>query len=287
MNERPRWQRALSSLGRAFCYLMLFLGWQFVVSAIYSATITMELATDDMEAITDAVLARTMEVSLVSGLLTLASVVLFFLARHEKLRRELWLRPAPPKVFALGAVLALCLYWVVTFVMGLLPDVWMEGYAEASAGLEEASTLAFIATALVAPVTEEIVFRGLVYTRLEQGLPRPLAVVLSAAIFGACHGELVWFCYAFVLGLIFALIACATRSILPGMLMHILFNATNETLALLENWEPSNLAMAGIFALALAGTAASGYGLYRALAPALFPMPAAAPPETIEITNED
>lgn len=282
MKAIPRWQQVLSALGRAFCYLMLFLGWQFLVSAIYSATITFELATDDLDAITDAVMARTMEISLVSGLLTLASVILFFLARHEKLTRELWLRPAPPKVFALGAVLALCLYWVVTLVMGLLPDAWMEGYLEASSGLEDTGALAFIAVALVAPVVEEIIFRGLVYTRLEQGLPRALAVVLSAAIFGACHGELVWFCYAFVLGLLFSLIACATRSILPGMLMHILFNATNEVVAMLGEWEPSDPIAVLIIVLALAGTAASGYGLFRTLAPALFPKPQAAPPETVE-----
>ncbi len=29
MNTMPRWQRVLASLVKAFCYLMLFLGWQF------------------------------------------------------------------------------------------------------------------------------------------------------------------------------------------------------------------------------------------------------------------
>jgi len=135
--------------------------------------------------------------------------------------------------------------------------------------------MAFFATALVAPVVEEVIFRGLIYTRLQSAVPGWAAVALSAAIFGLCHGEMVWFCYAYVLGVIFALLARETGSILPGMLMHVAFNTTNEVLVVLEGWEPGALVGFVIFLLATAGTGLTALQLWRVLT--AMPAPAAGP----------
>lgn len=267
---RSRWQQALSSLGRAGCYLTLFLGWQVLVSAVYSVTIAAQFAWEnpfpDSDAVMEAVMGRAMEISLLSGLLTIASVVIFFQLRGLPLRKEVWIKRAPGRVFLWGALLAFCLYWTVTLVMGLLPEKWLESYGEASESLNEAGPLPFLATALVAPVVEELIFRGLIFTRLRQAMPWRVAAALSALIFGACHGELVWFCYAFLLGLIFALVTGATGSILPSMVMHIVFNTTNELLTLTSpDWAPGSVLSLLIFLCATAGTAGCAVMLQSAL----------------------
>lgn len=271
----PRWRQVLIALGKAGCYLALFLGWQVLVSGIYSAVIAFELS-DAMgivteEAYYDAVTARTMEISLVSGLLTLGSVCLLFRLRRRKLRQELWLRPVSARVLAWSAAMAFCLYWLVTLVMGLLPASWLDDYADASAGLTEAGLLPFLATAIVAPVVEEVIFRGLIYTRLQRALSSGAAMIVSAAIFGACHGDFIWFCYAFFLGLVFALLVRSTRSILPALLMHVVFNATNEVLTFFPDWEPGLWFYALIFLLATAGAFLCAVRLRDALAAAPVP----------------
>lgn len=257
-SQLPKWQRILAALGKAACYLTLFLGWQLLVSTIYTATITAELMVSapfaEQGAVYEAVMAKTMEISLLSGLLTLGSVAVFFKLRRRSLRQELWLRPVSGAAFGWCAALAFCLYWLVTLVLACLPENWLSGYMDAAGSLEQTGVTAVLATALVAPVVEEVIFRGLIFTRLRRIMPGWLAVALSAAIFGACHGEFVWFCYAFVLGGIFALLAERTRSILPGMLMHVVFNGTNELLSLLEDWEPNAAETIVILLLATAGT---------------------------------
>ncbi len=272
MIGRPRWQQILIALGKALCYLALFLGWQFFVSAIYAAVTAVQLTINDPTGLLDeaayydAVMSKSMEISLVSGLLTLGSVWAIFRLRRRRLRQDLWLHPVPGRVLLWAAALSVCLYWLVSFALALLPESWMAGYSEASAGLEDTGALAIVATALVAPVVEEVIFRGLVYTRLQRALPGWLAVVLSAAIFGVCHGELVWFTYAFLLGTVFALVVRATGSILPGMLMHVAFNSCNEVLMFFPDWEPGLPLMLVILLLATAGTALCALRLKKAAA---------------------
>lgn len=273
MIERPRWQQVLIALGKTLCYLALFLGWQFFVSAIYTAVTAVELTINDPMGLLDeaayyeAVMAKSMEISLVSGLLTLGSVWAVFRLRRRKLRGELWLHPVPGRVLFWAAALSICLYWLVSFALALLPESWMADYSEASAGLEDTGVLAIVATALIGPVTEEVIFRGLVYTRLQRALPGWLAVGLSAAIFGACHGELVWFTYAFLMGTVFAMVVRATGSILPTILMHVVFNSCNEVLMFLPDWEPGLPLMLVILLLAVAGTALCALRLKKAAAP--------------------
>lgn len=276
-SQRSQGWEAAGALGKAACYLGLFLGWQLLVSTVYSLTIAVQLSISDPAAVQDearfleAVTEKLMEISLVSSLLTLGSVVLLFKLRRKSLRRELWLRPAPGKVLLWTAPLAFCLYWLVNLVLGLLPERWLDGYSEAAAGLEQTGAVAFLATALVGPVVEEVVFRGLIFTRLQRAMPGWAAVALSAAIFGLCHGEFLWFCYAYLLGVIFALLAKATGSILPGMLMHVVFNTTNEVLLFFADWEPGAAAGFAIFLLATAGTGLCALQLWRAVLPLSVP----------------
>lgn len=64
--------------------------------------------------------------------------------------------------------------------------------------------LQIVATAVAAPLIEELLFRGLIYKRLRV-LVKPIpAMIISAAIFGIAHGNFVQFVYAFLLGIIFA-----------------------------------------------------------------------------------
>jgi membrane protease YdiL (CAAX protease family) len=161
----------------------------------------------------------------------------------------------------------------VSLVLGALPEDWTNSYAEAASFVDQTGVLAFVATALVAPVVEEVLFRGLIFTRLRRVMPGWAAVVLSAAVFGACHGEFVWFCYAFFLGVIFALLTEKTGSILPSMVMHLVFNTTNEVYAILLERVGDDVSGAFYivfqavipFFLATAGTVFCAIGLRAAL----------------------
>jgi uncharacterized protein len=62
--------------------------------------------------------------------------------------------------------------------------------------------------------------------------PAVLAVPLSAVIFSALHQQLVLFLPLFFVGLVLSLLYQGSRSIIPGVLTHALFNLPNIILIL-------------------------------------------------------
>jgi membrane protease YdiL (CAAX protease family) len=99
---------------------------------------------------------------------------------------------------------------------GLAPDRWQPAHAGAYVAN-------FVVIALIAPVVEELIFRGAGFSLLEQ-FGRPLAIVVVGVAFGLAHGlvEALPLLAAFGIGL--AWIRARTDSVYPGMAAHALFN---------------------------------------------------------------
>jgi len=78
---------------------------------------------------------------------------------------------------------------------------------------------------LLAPVFEEIIFRGLLYSTLRAKFTRPFSIIGSALIFALAHGYgFVAFLAVFWSGLLWAWAYERTGSILPGICAHALNN---------------------------------------------------------------
>lgn len=84
--------------------------------------------------------------------------------------------------------------------------------------------LGIISYGILAPLGEEIVFRGVVYGQLRKVLKVPYAVVLSGLAFGLFHGNLVQAVYATVIGCLLALVYEWYGTIAASMLFHSVAN---------------------------------------------------------------
>lgn len=98
-----------------------------------------------------------------------------------------------------------------------------------------------IAVAVIPAIFEECVYRGLFYNEYRKLSVRK-GIVLSGFLFGIFHMNLNQFSYAFVLGMVFALVIEATDSILATMIIHFI---TNSYSLLLLKFLPSILEMTG------------------------------------------
>jgi membrane protease YdiL (CAAX protease family) len=78
---------------------------------------------------------------------------------------------------------------------------------------------------IVAPLTEEVMFRGLMLRAFLQRFKPGVAFVLSSMLFGAVHLNPWQFVSAFALGLMFAWWYARTRSLVPCLIGHALANA--------------------------------------------------------------
>ena len=83
---------------------------------------------------------------------------------------------------------------------------------------------ALLLMAVMPCVLEETVYRGVFYNEYSKINPWK-AALLSGLLFGLMHGNLNQFCYAAVMGVLFALVVEATGSVLSTMLIHFWTNA--------------------------------------------------------------
>lgn len=271
MNDRNVTKQAqvMVALGKSVVYLLLFLGCQTVVSLAYVAVGARSAVGSgglDMDLLIEYIYQKSSAMTLISGLATLAVLVLFNLIRREKLSETLTLRRVSADRLVSAAAMTPALYLVVIIVLALLPEQWMTGYIEASSALTNTGLVAFFSTVVVAPLVEEIIFRGLIQSRLSRAVPGWLAVLLAAAIFGICHGEPVWMAYAFFLGAVFGFVAWRSGSILPTVVMHVVFNALGHfSTVLTEAGVGDQAFLAGVLVLSIGGTVFARKGIGRLL----------------------
>jgi len=81
-----------------------------------------------------------------------------------------------------------------------------------------------VVVALVAPIVEELTFRGLGFTLLER-FGRWPAIVLVGVAFGLAHGLVDALPPLVVFGMCLAYLRSRTESVYPGIILHALYNS--------------------------------------------------------------
>ena len=85
--------------------------------------------------------------------------------------------------------------------------------------------LAFIRLVIIAPIAEELVFRGWLYGKLRAKVAMPIAILLVSALFGLVHGQWNVGVNVFAMSIILCGLREVTGTIYAGILMHMIKNA--------------------------------------------------------------
>ena len=218
------------ALGKAACYALLFIGIQLFVSfaaaiwlsirsgiVLFSNGIAPE-ATALAAQVADALIRNAGLLTLISNALTLLLLLPVFAARKKSYAREISLFPLAPGAIWPLVLGATALSIVISLLLALLP------IPEASSSLDAPGFITALSTVIFAPIAEEVIFRGLVYTRLRRAMPVALACVLSSLVFAILHGELIWIAYAFMMGVALTLVFERTGTLWSSIIVHITFN---------------------------------------------------------------
>ncbi len=114
----------------------------------------------------------------------------------------------------------------IRLMMGNFPTLF-ESYSETIQNLTQGNRFVVVLyTVLIAPVAEEVVFRGVILHKARRVLPFIGANVLQAAFFGIYHQNIVQGIYAALLGFLFGLVCRKYNSLYAPILLHILVNAS-------------------------------------------------------------
>jgi len=84
--------------------------------------------------------------------------------------------------------------------------------------------LAFITLVVIAPIAEEVLFRGYLYGKLRKFLPVWVAVVITSVLFGFIHAQWNVAIDVFALSIVACTLREVTGSIWAGILLHMLKN---------------------------------------------------------------
>ena len=92
----------------------------------------------------------------------------------------------------------------------------------------------YVAIGILAPLAEEVVFRGAILRTLLGSMSKKnhwVAIMISAAIFGVVHANLAQFINALLMGLLLGWMYYRTGSLVPGILLHWVNNTMAYVLA--------------------------------------------------------
>lgn len=156
-------------------------------------------------------------------------IVLLIWKKPRYFREEIFVKGAPMKAGSFFIILCIFISGQMVFQLGAsLIEVILNSFGYTlMEGLESLQTdpnnlSMFLYAGILAPISEEILFRGLIQrTMLPYG--KKFAIFVSSFTFGLFHGNLVQAPYAFAVGLVLGYVA-AEYNILWAMVLHMINN---------------------------------------------------------------
>lgn len=194
----------------ALIYTVIFGAIQVIVSFIVQGIWTLVMGKDTVMNATGMIITMA-----VFSILTMA---VFLLAKWSVVSRH-WVRTRPWFV----------LFWCVLAALGaIIPSVWLQEHMPELPNIVEGefdmimkNRWGYVIVGLLAPLAEEMVFRGAVLRSLLQWKSNPwIGIVVSALLFAMIHMNPAQMPHAFLIGLLLGWMYWRTDSIVPGVVYH-------------------------------------------------------------------
>jgi len=120
----------------------------------------------------------------------------------------------------------------ISLSLGLNQLIYLLDIVKFSEGFEKATDVfnslneveLLINAGVLAPILEELIFRGVIYWLIKRFLGVKSAIIISAICFGLYHMNIIQFIYAFVFGLIFAMAVEWYGGLVSSISMHMTAN---------------------------------------------------------------
>lgn len=231
--------------------MMKTLGWTFLAAFSYymlEGLFRMVLQLADQGTVTE---EESRNLVLAANLV-LKLVVMLVFGFWYMVREHKWhYRPNYRSVFTAKTVVSLIgigllgqytIGFIMSFVRVALPDVFQD-YERVTDTLSLSNgspVITILLVVVIGPVAEEVLFRGVIYGKLRDCFTVTQAAVISAAIFGIYHKNIVQGVYAALFGIILAYIFEKTQTLWGSVFMHMVFNLSSYLIlwlsGLVTNW---------------------------------------------------
>ena len=225
----------MKGIWNAIAYFVLYFGitmiLQILLSIVFMAigaangfneeTLIMEFANNNILGMT-----------VISGILTVLVLYLIFKLRKKQVKQEWKLNQFKVKNVVLASMIAFSfsfLFSLCTYNISMENSLMISKSVEFYNGKAPLfGTIMMVANLLViAPITEEIALRGIVYTRVEKTASAVTAIIVSSILFGLMHfmaGGIVLVIGAVLMALVFGYIFYKFKSLWVCIIAHAVAN---------------------------------------------------------------
>lgn len=230
-------KRTLKDLWRLIYPVIIYFAVAFIVqfaavrviasAAVANGTITAAgKSTAELQEELNSLLNRySLHLTALTNVVLIPIYILLLMGDEKKRRNSLGIRYTTPGIKRLGVVFVLGMSAAVSVnVIVSLSQIarFSPKYQQVSEVIYSGGLFMEIVSAVIAaPILEELFFRGMIYKRLQDMINVKAAVIVSALFFGAFHGNLVQFVYAFIIGLMLASVYEKFKTIWAPVIFHI------------------------------------------------------------------
>lgn len=166
--------------------------------------------------------------------LTIAMVVglPLLIKKYKTSREDIGLSRLPSWLDILLAPAGFIIYLVISAIFILiasqlsfinLDQVQDTGFSQLTQGYEY--LVAFLTLVVIAPVAEEILFRGFLFGKLRKHVPIWVAILITSLLFAFVHGAVNVGIDVFALSIVLCLLRLVSGTIWPSILLHMLKNS--------------------------------------------------------------
>lgn len=240
MDSKKRERVTIGRIWGLIYPMLLYLGVTFAVEFIFMIAVAVlgisrYGATDQAQLydfIMNATMSQALSMTLLAGLATAPILIFIYIRDNNKDRRNgtfvkyklnnilKYLLIIPFGVFNM-----LWANYFVALLQLVMPKFMLESYTDTQQIIEGGGFLIQLLTAgIVAPIVEELIFRGLVYRRTKKMTGTIAAAIFSAALFGVFHGNWVQAPYAFIIGIVAVFVYEKFKSIVAPIMLHMSAN---------------------------------------------------------------
>lgn len=209
-------------MGRTIKLLLYFFAYQLAFMGVFICGYMIHKGVFEVPQTPDS--TYTSLILLAQVLSTAAMGIHLLVGKYVPLDRKTWSYCSSSKVLIVSIVFILALGLWTNYLSELadLPNSMQETFE-----MMMRHPLGIIAIVIMAPIVEELLFRGAIEGYLLRKWKHPAgAIVFSSLVFGLVHGNWVQAPFAFVIGLALGWMYYRTGSLLPGILMHFVNNST-------------------------------------------------------------
>lgn len=174
-------------------------------------------------------------IAILYSLLLIPIYLLFLFLSRRKDSRSLFRQPLQlhqllPSIAVMIGALGLTNLWFNVLLHWSERSVRVDGLVQEYMEMAEAfaPTIGYawliLGIVILAPVAEELLFRGIIQGELRKAMPEGVAIIVQALLFAVFHMQIIQVTYVIIPGILLGLVYAWTKTLWVPIIMHVAFN---------------------------------------------------------------